>query len=512
MGLNALYAARLAEELNDLLQEGKVIDIFSIDKTQLFFSFNTRNGKDFHLSLRFAGGDTHIRFPREVPSEHKRRQSQFRPIHGSSINKVNAHPGNRSFDISVNGSFLLVLAHGPNGNVLETDSEGTRHFRQSLASRQDYDIARIRELEQEQWPDKELVLAEARFLRGSLLRDWQHFSKQKGAEVRLTDWYDRYLKEPIFLNTTEEGYSLGPEALENGNPVRYDSIMEACHDWSELSLSRYYFSQEKLRLSSALHRELNSLKKREKALQTEEERLKESRNYRHLGDLIMSNLLAIKEGADTVTLNDYLSGKPLTVRLQSRLSPAENAERYYRKAKNQHLQEEVIAKQANALREKFSELSHTLEQVEQAETMKELRPYIREKKQENRESERLPYHRFELDGFEILVGKQARDNDFLSFKVAHKDDLWLHAKDVPGSHVIIRKKGNSGIPDTVLECAAGLALWFSKRRNEAHAPVIHTEKKHLRKRKGDPAGLVHVEKESVLMASPVDPDQFGNRR
>ncbi len=101
-----------------------------------------------------------------------------------------------------------------------------------------------------------------------------------------------------------------------------------------------------------------------------------------------------------------------------------------------------------------------------------------------------------------MVGKHAKANDELTLKVANKDDLWLHAKDVAGSHVVIRHQAGKNIPKTVLERAAQLAAWFSKRKTDSLCPVIYTPKKHVRKRKGTAPGAVVVEKEQILMVEP----------
>ena len=101
-----------------------------------------------------------------------------------------------------------------------------------------------------------------------------------------------------------------------------------------------------------------------------------------------------------------------------------------------------------------------------------------------------------------MVGKNARYNDELTLKVANKNDLWLHAKDVAGSHVVIRDQAGKKIPREVLEAAAQLAAWYSKRKTDSLCPVIYTPKKYIRKRKGDPPGAVVVEKEDVIMVVP----------
>ena len=112
------------------------------------------------------------------------------------------------------------------------------------------------------------------------------------------------------------------------------------------------------------------------------------------------------------------------------------------------------------------------------------------------------FKRFEVEGFEILVGKNSKNNDILTQQYAYKEDLWLHARDATGSHVVVKYKAGKKIPNSVIEAAASLAAYFSKRRNETLAPVIVTQKKFVRKPKGLADGQVVVEKEEVVMVEP----------
>jgi predicted ribosome quality control (RQC) complex YloA/Tae2 family protein len=116
----------------------------------------------------------------------------------------------------------------------------------------------------------------------------------------------------------------------------------------------------------------------------------------------------------------------------------------------------------------------------------------------------LPYHAVEFNGYHIWIGKNAKANDILTLKYAFKEDLWLHAKDVPGSHVVIKYKAGKNFPKDVIERGAQLAAYYSKRKNETLCPVAVTSKKFVRKRKGDPAGAVVVEREEVIMVEPKD--------
>jgi predicted ribosome quality control (RQC) complex YloA/Tae2 family protein len=116
---------------------------------------------------------------------------------------------------------------------------------------------------------------------------------------------------------------------------------------------------------------------------------------------------------------------------------------------------------------------------------------------------------FEMDGWEILTGKTARDNDHLSLKVGKPQDFWFHVAGMPGSHVVARHPDRpERLPREVKRVAAGLAAFYSKAREGGRVSVHWTTCKHVSKRRGAPPGQVQLQKFEKIMAEPVDPDRF----
>lgn len=117
-----------------------------------------------------------------------------------------------------------------------------------------------------------------------------------------------------------------------------------------------------------------------------------------------------------------------------------------------------------------------------------------------------PYRRVEVDGFEVLIGRGAHENDELSFRVATQCDSWLHvAGGTPGSHVVIRNPDKLPVPPAVIERAASYAAWFSKSRNAAWAEVHYCLVSDVRKPRGAPAGLVQLQRFRKVRVRPEPP-------
>jgi predicted ribosome quality control (RQC) complex YloA/Tae2 family protein len=236
--------------------------------------------------------------------------------------------------------------------------------------------------------------------------------------------------------------------------------------------------------------------------------------YRNSADLIMANLHAIAPGAAQVEVIDFYTNEPRIIKLKPREKPQHTAENLYRKAKNQQIEErELTERIARREAEAFTALER-LEELDTQPALAELRGLRNWRKQHGLDPTanantkapgELPFKVFEDRGFTILVGRSAENNDLLTQKYAHKDDLWLHAKDVAGSHVVIRHRAGQTVPEPVVEHAAMLAGWYSKRQNDTLCPVTVTPKKFVRKPRGARPGQVIVERERVVLVKPGNP-------
>ncbi|AEI48956.1 NFACT RNA binding domain-containing protein [Runella slithyformis] len=224
-----------------------------------------------------------------------------------------------------------------------------------------------------------------------------------------------------------------------------------------------------------------------------------------IGHILMANLHQIPERAERVTLFDFYRNRDIEIKLKSDLTPQRNAETYYRKSKNERIEIEKLQENI-ALREgELEELKNHMSTIEAFESLKLLRKYLKANTLQSEAPVLSPTQLFkhtEYEGYVILIGKNAKNNDLLTKKYTYKDDLWLHARDVAGSHVVVKYKAGKKFPNSVIERAAQIAAWYSKRRNETLCPVIVIPKKFVRKPKGLPEGEVILDKEEVVMVEP----------
>ena len=195
--------------------------------------------------------------------------------------------------------------------------------------------------------------------------------------------------------------------------------------------------------------------------------------------------------------------------MKPEISPQKHAENLYRKAKNRKIEVQQLQKNIREKENYLLEITGFLEEVKAIDNFKELKVFVKEKNLNNANKkgvqETIPYKSFSIDGFEVLVGKSAKANDELLRHYTWKEDLWLHARDIQGSHTILKFKSGQSFPSSTIERAAELAAYYSKNRNESLAAVVYTPCKFVRKVKGSAPGAVMVDKEKVIMVRPRGP-------
>ena len=259
--------------------------------------------------------------------------------------------------------------------------------------------------------------------------------------------------------------------------------------------------------SAALHKLVsNNIERCERKLQIQNETLSRSSDrekHKIKGDLITANLYRIKKGDEVVELeNFYNNGEIIKITLKPDLTPSENAQRFYARYTKEKTAEEETLKQRKINLEEIEYLKSVLESIEQAETVAEINQikeelsdegYIRKRftgKKSPKSPKFEPARFVSHDGFEIFAGKNNKQNDYVTLKLARSTDIWLHTKNIHGSHVIIKTEGGKEVPDRTLTEAAIIAAYFSKGKNSQNVEVDYTEVKNVKKPSGAKPGMV----------------------
>lgn len=300
-------------------------------------------------------------------------------------------------------------------------------------------------------------------------------------------------------------------------------VQEKTRTFSTLSemLDRFYFNKAERDRVKQQAQDLarlitNEKQKNEKKINKLQSTLKKAQNsdqYQLYGELLTANIYRMKKGMKEIEVVNYYDekGTTISIPLDPLKTPAENAQHYfsaYQKAKTALM---VVSEQINIATTEVAYFDGLLQQMETAapKDIEEIREelidggYIRDRQKRTRKTRSHDKPNVEKylssDGTAILVGKNNRQNDYLTMKLARRDEIWLHTKDIPGSHVVIR---DSKPTDTTITEAAILAAYFSKARHSSSVPVDFTLVRHVKKPSGAKPGYVIYENQQTIFVTP----------
>jgi Predicted RNA-binding protein homologous to eukaryotic snRNP len=297
--------------------------------------------------------------------------------------------------------------------------------------------------------------------------------------------------------------------------LSFSDISEAISYYYSHKSSSNRIRQKSSDLDRAVGSSLDKLYLKKQRLSEDLLQAENSDIYRIYGELLTANLHQIRQGASKAEVLDYYKNENVSIPLDPRFTPSQNAQRYYKKyskAKTAVTEKKIQLEEAN---HDISYLESVLSYIDKAvsvEEIEELRQelieggYLRKRKNNFKpmKTKPAPYQYTTSDGFRVLVGRNNKENDILTFKTASGKDIWFHTKDIPGSHVILFTEGK-GPTETAIFEAAALAAYHSKGRESENVPVDYTQVRHVKKPNGAKPGMViFVDNKTVY----VDPKQI----
>ena len=267
------------------------------------------------------------------------------------------------------------------------------------------------------------------------------------------------------------------------------------------------------RISNHLSKELEKQASKMNKLKGRLEKGSQENSYRKIGQILLSNLLSLKKGLNSIVLADLESGEEIKIKLKPELTPEKNANLYFEKAKDEKKSFEKSRELFDAANKRYNELRVRLKELEKAESVQEIETLkknlnIKDAKMEQKQANPgFRYRKFIIDGKnECYVGRDSKSNDYLSVKFSKQNDYWFHARGLAGSHTLLRVQNTKeNVPKPVLKAAASIAAFFSKGKTASVVPVSYTFAKYVYKKKGMEPGKVMISKEKVMLVSPEIP-------
>ncbi len=282
------------------------------------------------------------------------------------------------------------------------------------------------------------------------------------------------------------------------------------------------FEQLQNSLAGIVRREAGRVDKKLWLQQQAQSDAVKGQDYRIKGEMLLAHLHLLERGQTMAHLPNLYEPEalPLEIALDPSLTPSQNAQRLFRRyerSRNTLKNNQLQLKQTLEEQAYLSSVSTALDLAETVAELQEIRVELEEagfvkakaKERKGKPQKKVPPQVSKIpvsENFEILIGKNNRQNDYLTMHLARKEDLWLHAKEIPGAHVIIRSQPGQEIPPSTLEQAARLAAYYSEARNSSKVPVDYTARKNVWKPAKARPGFVLYDNYQTILVNPEAPE------
>jgi len=508
---NSYYLIRqLVPHLKEKIVGSALSDCYSQNKDELILQLTNAKADEFTIIAHLNPQFTCLAFPDSYSKAKRNAAAIFNPLKELKVLDVEGFENERAFVVQFENNYsLLFKLFGQQSNILLFKNDNVEDlFRSSLKN--DSSI-KLNSLDRPLNQSKEAIIEALpklgtvyptlnRQARTYLENEINNLSDEQ-AYKKVHEFISDLENPSAYYSIDDDGrikFSLTP--TEN-IIAEYTNPLEALTEFFKLYLKTNTYSTMRRKLMKEFKQKFAKSSAYIAKTNRKKDDLGNKTSQREIADLIMANLHSIKPNTSSVDLLNFYTNENVTVKLNPRISAQLNAEKYYKKAKNVSIEisklEEAVASKEVLLKK----LQREIKKVENSSSISDLREFIKEKKARE-PTKATPFKQFDIDGFTVLVGNNAKQNDLLTLKYAKKEDLFFHAKDVSGSHVILKQISGRDIPKYTLEKTAAIAAYYSKKKTDSLCPVGFTPKKYVRKPKGAAPGLVLVEREKVLLVKP----------
>lgn len=559
MAFDGIVTRAMVRELQDRILLGKIEKVYQPEADELVFHIHTKNG---NVKLLASVGSAHARVcfitenPVNPPAPLAFCMLLRKHLQGGRITEITQKDSERIIEISLEtlnelgftmSKKLIFEIMGKHSNIVLMDIASGKII--DSIKRVSFDVNRVRQIlpgmiyqyppAQDKIPFLEISAEQLEALPAdgkAILRSVGGIAPAFAEELALRAGVQRsgYLSDVLAAIESPNHADARVYLDESGAPIDFypvalSELEESCRveRFGDLSSAmEFYFgkkesSNQGRQKSHDLIRSVNALLDKmylkKKRLSEDLLKAENSEDLRLYGELLTANIHLIQPGMKSVEVTNYYDSSTLTIPLDVKLSPSKNAQHYFKKygksktaIKEKQIQLDENEAEIKYLESVLSFLENTDDVVEIESIRAELveTGYIRRRRQAGGFKEKkykpVPYRYTLSNGMSVLVGRNNKENDILTFKTAGNKDLWLHTKDIPGSHVIVQSGGTELDEEAVWEAAA-IAAYHSKARTSENVPVDYVQIKYVKKPAGAKPGMVIFTNNRTVYVNPAVP-------
>lgn len=530
MHRNYFFLNRLIIEANDLLKGLKIAQIFSQEKGTLIIHCSNNSNEKF-VEVCVVPGSPYLTIKNTFSRAKKNTIDFFNQSVDEKIHSLEIAADDRIIKFNLEHSEIYFAIRGKFTNVFFSNNEVFIPFK--TIGQAELSVIHDEFLNKkfsEDWNSINLYLdVETNYLDHirkkypvlgtDIIKEVKSRSNDD-SDINLENILKEVLEEIktsspcVFADESTQEIKLGFENFKSipfTEKFLFKNVIEA----QNFLLSKKYYvdsRSERLKLiKQSLDREINKISNRLNSLNGILERGSKEAEYNQNGNLLLTNISKIKVGMNNITVDNIFGDESkIQIALNPKLSPQKNIDYYFEKSKSERTLITKTQELVKKLKSEFNYLKNLNESVNQIQSVKELEEVMKKlriksvQEKEAKDDLSLRFKHYVIEGkYDLYVGKDSKNNDLLTTKFAKQNDYWFHARGASGSHAVLRiHNTKEPVPKSVLKKSASIAAFHSKAKTAGIVPVAFTFKKYVVKKKGDPAGTVHLLREDVLLVKP----------
>jgi predicted ribosome quality control (RQC) complex YloA/Tae2 family protein len=523
---NYFYLLRAVKDLSPVILGSRVLEIYTQERDKLFINVPNDSGGSFHVIISTNPQLSFITTKNEHHKARKNVKMFFEHFLPDTIENVQIAVGDRIIKISLSLSEIYFVIRGAGTNVFLIDKNSDLHCFKKIDDVKSEPIKKellgleftndptvIKNLFMDK--SKEEIIKKYKFVDKDILRE---------IEKRSGEWNENLQKiidEICFSDIAIEMNENLPKPVFVPSTFSYSEDAFIFHDY--FSAINKYFSlfysigkdkQIKAELERFLEKELERTSNKLNDIKTRIENGSKDEKYFTEANLLLSNIYLIKKGMKEIEINDDLKNQAVRIKLDEKLSPQQNIDNLFEKARSEKINFQKSKELFEKLEKDYLKLIGLQKRISETESLedllnikKELKLKMETHKYEGNKDSLFNFRHFIIEGkYHLFVGKDSKNNDLLTTKFAKQNDFWFHARAASGSHAVLRVENTKeAIPKNILKKAASVAAFYSKSKTSKLAPVSYTFKKYVVKKKDLNPGQVILLKEDVLLVTPEIP-------
>jgi predicted ribosome quality control (RQC) complex YloA/Tae2 family protein len=489
----------------------------------------TKNQDEISLEISVNPGVPFINLRKKASTPKKNLVDFFTSSLPLIINAVEIAKDDRIIRITCDTASIYFTIRGKYTNIYcitgndvegfkKTDEEITRNFQNEISNQKFISTFNNLKIEEEELDTaiarKKYPIIGKEILKEAEFRDGSN-SGMVPANVVLNVINEIEISSPaVFIDENSDEIYLSADSFSifpYTKKENFPDIIKAFNFYLAQKLSKKFISDKKKIIEKHLDRELKKISSKLNDTKARIERGTKEEDYNKIANLLLININHISKGLSKVDLQDiYKQDISISIKLDPRLSPKQNVDLYFEKARNEKIRFERSKKLIPELQEKYYKLKEIKERFINSTTTEDYNSIMKDlnisanDKNKKEDDIRNKFRQYKIQNkYNVYVGKDSKSNDLLTMKFAKQNDYWFHARAVSGSHVVLKNENvKEGIPKNILKAAASIAAYHSKAKTAGMVPVSYTQKKYVVKKKGMDPGKVALLREDVLIVKP----------